>query len=193
MLESLVRKEVLSIQADPRSPERGQYGFLQDLLRGSPTRRCPGASAARHLAAAEYLRRTFPDDEEVAEVIASHYLDAYRAAPDADDAAGCVRGRGAAPRRAAGSGAGRAGRRGALLPPGGRADGRCSNRPGCCEAGEMALRSAAQEARRLVERASALYEGGRGGSAARVTWRLPERPGPRPSGEAIGRIERAWP
>ena len=30
---SLVRKEVLSVQADPRSPERGQYGFLQDLLR----------------------------------------------------------------------------------------------------------------------------------------------------------------
>ena len=30
---SLVRKEVLSIQADPRSPERGQYSFLQDLLK----------------------------------------------------------------------------------------------------------------------------------------------------------------
>ena len=29
----LVRKEVLSIQADPRSPEHGQYGFLQDLVR----------------------------------------------------------------------------------------------------------------------------------------------------------------
>jgi hypothetical protein len=33
LLSSLVRKEVLSIQADPRSPERGQYGFLQDLVR----------------------------------------------------------------------------------------------------------------------------------------------------------------
>ncbi len=30
---SLVRKEVLGVQADPRSPERGQYGFLQDLVR----------------------------------------------------------------------------------------------------------------------------------------------------------------
>ena len=30
---ALVRKEVLSLQVDPRSPERGQYGFLQDLLR----------------------------------------------------------------------------------------------------------------------------------------------------------------
>src|SRR4029077_18103600 len=28
-LSSLVRKEVLNLQADPRSPERGQYGFLQ--------------------------------------------------------------------------------------------------------------------------------------------------------------------
>ena len=33
MLAELVRKEVLSLQADPRSPERGQYGFLQDLVK----------------------------------------------------------------------------------------------------------------------------------------------------------------
>ena len=33
MLSSLVSKEVVSVQADPRSPERGQYGFLQDLVR----------------------------------------------------------------------------------------------------------------------------------------------------------------
>ena len=33
ILASLVRKEVLSVQADPRSPERGQYAFLQDLLK----------------------------------------------------------------------------------------------------------------------------------------------------------------
>ena len=32
-LAQLVRKEVLSLQADPLSPERGQYGFLQDLMR----------------------------------------------------------------------------------------------------------------------------------------------------------------
>ena len=30
---ALVRKEVLTLQADPRSPERGQFGFLQDLLK----------------------------------------------------------------------------------------------------------------------------------------------------------------
>ncbi len=33
ILASLVRKEVLSVQSDPRSPERGQYAFLQDLLK----------------------------------------------------------------------------------------------------------------------------------------------------------------
>ena len=33
LLGRLVRKEVFSLQADPRSPERGQYGFLQDLLK----------------------------------------------------------------------------------------------------------------------------------------------------------------
>src|SRR5207249_7593199 len=32
LLASLLRKEVLSIQADPRSPERGQYSFLADTV-----------------------------------------------------------------------------------------------------------------------------------------------------------------
>jgi len=33
LLTSLIRKDVLSIQVDPRSPEHGQYGFLQDLVK----------------------------------------------------------------------------------------------------------------------------------------------------------------
>src|SRR6266511_2954204 len=33
LLRALVHKEVLFVQADPRSPGRGQYGFLQDLVR----------------------------------------------------------------------------------------------------------------------------------------------------------------
>ncbi len=88
LLMSLVRKEVLSVQADPRSPERGQYGFLQDLLKriaydtlSRPERK------ARHLAAAAHLEGTVVAAEaELVEVIAAHYLDAYEAAPDADDA-----------------------------------------------------------------------------------------------------------
>src|SRR5205823_11764949 len=31
VLRSLVRKEMLGVQADPRSPEHGQYSFVQDL------------------------------------------------------------------------------------------------------------------------------------------------------------------
>ena len=33
LLTTLARKEVLGVQTDPRSPEHGQYGFLQDLVR----------------------------------------------------------------------------------------------------------------------------------------------------------------
>jgi predicted ATPase len=89
LLEALVRKEVLGVQADPRSPEHGQYGFLQDLVRhvayGTLSKR---DRRERHLAAAAYLVSAFGGEEdEVIEVIASHYLDAYEALPDADDAA----------------------------------------------------------------------------------------------------------
>jgi len=88
LLASLVRKEVLSLQADPRSPELGQYGFLQDLVRHIAAETLSRRERrARHLAAAAHLEAAFPDDGEIAEVLASHYLDAYAAAPDADDAA----------------------------------------------------------------------------------------------------------
>ena len=86
LLGSLVRKEVLRLQTDPRSPEHGQYGFLQDLVRHvayeTLSRR---ERSTRHLEAAAYLAATLAEDE-VAEVVASHYVAAYEAAPDADDA-----------------------------------------------------------------------------------------------------------
>jgi len=88
LLASLVRKEILSLTSDPRSPERGQYGFLQSLVQkiahDTLSRR---ELRARHLAAARYFEESWTDDVEVVEVIASHYLDACAAAPDADDAA----------------------------------------------------------------------------------------------------------
>jgi class 3 adenylate cyclase/tetratricopeptide (TPR) repeat protein len=88
LLGSLVRKEVLSIQADPRSPERGQYAFLQDIVKqvayesiGRQDRK------AKHLAAAAFLGSLTPGGEdELAEVLASHLLDAYNAAPQDEDA-----------------------------------------------------------------------------------------------------------
>jgi len=88
-LADLVRREVLSVSADPRSPERGSYQFAQQMLRqvayDTLSRR---DRKARHLAVAAHLRQAFPGDgEEVTEVIARHYLDALHAIPDDPDAA----------------------------------------------------------------------------------------------------------
>src|SRR5262249_52566433 len=87
-LASLVRKEVLTLQTDPRSPERGQYAFLQDLLRRVAYETLARAERkARHLAAVSFIERDWgPAEQEIAEVIAAHLVAAYEAAPDADDA-----------------------------------------------------------------------------------------------------------
>ena len=86
ILSSLARKEVFGVQADPRSPEHGQYGFLQDLLRKVAYDTLAKADRkARHLAAAAFLEQAMVE-QEVVEVVASHYLAAYEAAPDALDA-----------------------------------------------------------------------------------------------------------
>ncbi len=85
-LASLTRKEVLVVQADPRSPEHGQYGFLQDLLRKVAYETLAKADRkARHLAAAAQLEAGWAE-QEVIEVVASHYLAAFEAVPDAEDA-----------------------------------------------------------------------------------------------------------
>jgi class 3 adenylate cyclase/tetratricopeptide (TPR) repeat protein len=87
VLESLVRKEVLGVQADPRSPEHGQYGFLQDLVRRVAYETLSRHDRrARHLAATAHLEAAFHDEDDIAEVLAAHYVAAYEAAPDADDA-----------------------------------------------------------------------------------------------------------
>jgi tetratricopeptide (TPR) repeat protein len=83
LLNSLVAKEVLSVQADPRSPERGQYGFLQDLVRTVAYETLSKRERrAKHLAVAAYLERAWSSDaEEIVEVLASHYLEAWRLDP----------------------------------------------------------------------------------------------------------------
>jgi tetratricopeptide (TPR) repeat protein len=88
LLDDLVRREVLMVRADPLSPERGQYGFVQTLFRqvayDTLSRR---ERKARHLAVADHLARAFADEgEEIAEVIAQHLLDALAAVPDDPDA-----------------------------------------------------------------------------------------------------------
>jgi len=175
LLEALVRKEVLGVQADPRSPEHGQYGFLQDLVRhvayGTLSKR---DRRERHLAAAAYLVSGFAGEEdEVIEVIASHYLDAYEALPDADDAAEI--------KQKAAEVLARAGERAASLAASGEA--RRYFEQACeltdepreraallARAGEMAERAADPEAAwGLLEESIALYEReGDAQSAARV-------------------------
>jgi class 3 adenylate cyclase/predicted ATPase len=88
-LAELVRREVFTVSADPLSPERGSYGFAQQMLRqvayDTLSRR---DRKARHLKVAAHLRAAFPGDgEEVSDVIARHYLDAIDAVPGDPDTA----------------------------------------------------------------------------------------------------------
>jgi class 3 adenylate cyclase len=92
-LERLTRRQLLVPDNDPRSPERGQYRFVQALLRevayqslAKPDRR------TRHLAAARHFESL--GEDELAGVLANHYLDAYRASregPEADAVAAQAR------------------------------------------------------------------------------------------------------
>lgn len=80
-LRELVRAELFRFETDPRSPERGQYQFVQSLIREvAYTRLAKSERRGRHVAVAEYHRSKAP--VEAAAVIASHYLDAYEADPD---------------------------------------------------------------------------------------------------------------
>jgi class 3 adenylate cyclase/predicted ATPase len=92
-LRQLVRRELLTLEADPRSPERGQYAFMQSLTQevaystlARPERR------ARHLAAARHFESIGGD--ELAGVLAGHYVAAYDASaagPEADAVAAQAR------------------------------------------------------------------------------------------------------
>ncbi|MBV9100730.1 MAG: AAA family ATPase [Candidatus Dormibacteraeota bacterium] len=88
LLDGLVQKELLSLQVDPRSPERGQYGFLQALVqRVAYETLSRHERKKRHLEAARQLESTWGGEtDEIVEVVAAHYLDAYRAGPNDDDA-----------------------------------------------------------------------------------------------------------
>jgi class 3 adenylate cyclase/tetratricopeptide (TPR) repeat protein len=87
-LAGLAERQLIALDNDPRSPERGQYGFAQGLVRrvayGTLARR---ERKLRHLRAAEHLRLSWgAEAAEVADVRAAHLLDAVRADPDAADA-----------------------------------------------------------------------------------------------------------
>jgi class 3 adenylate cyclase len=198
VLASLVRKEVFGVQADPRSPEHGQYGFLQDLLRRVAYETLAKADRKKkHLAAAEFLERAWGENE-VVEVVASHYLDAYRTAPDASD--------GLAIRAKAGELLARAGERAASLAAAAEArryfeqaaeltDDPTERAALLDRAGQMAVRAAhPDEAERLFQASIGLYEEqGDTHAAACVSGRLARVE--RFTGkhdEALARLERAF-
>ncbi len=85
-LRDLARRELLDVERDPKSPERGQYKFMQSLIRevayGTLARR---DRRARHLAVARHYEAL--GDDELAGALASHYLAAREASdpgPEAD-------------------------------------------------------------------------------------------------------------
>ena len=88
LVASLVRKELLAVETDPFSPERGQLGFLQALVQRVTYETIARRDRrVRHLAAAGYLATDAGiDPDEIAEVIATHYLDAHEADENAADA-----------------------------------------------------------------------------------------------------------
>jgi class 3 adenylate cyclase len=84
-LKSLVRRELLVLDVDPRSPERGQYGFVQALIREVAYKMLARKDRkVRHLAAARFFESLGTD--ELAGGLAGHYLAAQRLAADAAEA-----------------------------------------------------------------------------------------------------------
>ena len=85
-LSGLVRRELLDVVADARSPERGQYVFVQSMVRevayGTLSRR---DRREKHLAVARRFEAL--GDDEMAGALAAHYLAAHAASapgPEAD-------------------------------------------------------------------------------------------------------------
>jgi class 3 adenylate cyclase/tetratricopeptide (TPR) repeat protein len=198
LLGGLVRKEVLGLQSDPRSPEHGHYGFLQDLLRQVAYETLPKKDRrSKHLQAAEHLSATM-GDEEVAEVVASHLVEAYRLGPEAADGAP-LRAKAQAAltqagERAASLGASTEARR--YFEQAGELAGDPAAQAGAlARAGEMAMSAADNEgASLLFEQAIALYESvGDTHAAARVSsWLAFAEQSTGRIEEGIARMERAY-
>ena len=85
-LRSLVRHEILALSVDPRAPDRGQYAFVQGLIREVAYHTLARADRkTRHLAAARFFEAQGSD--ELAGALAGHYLAARQNAgegPEAD-------------------------------------------------------------------------------------------------------------
>ena len=84
-LDQLVRGDLLHVEVDPRSPERGQYAFVQALIREvAYSTLAMRDRRSRHLAAARHFESL--GDDELAGALAAHYVAAYRASAEGDEA-----------------------------------------------------------------------------------------------------------
>ena len=84
-LRGFVRRELLTLEADPRSPERGQYGFVQGLIREVAYNTLAKRDRKeRHLAAARFFEAL--GNDELAGALAGHYLSAHANAQEGPEA-----------------------------------------------------------------------------------------------------------
>jgi class 3 adenylate cyclase len=84
-LDALVRREIMVLDVDPLSSERGQYRFIQGVVREVAYQSLAKRDRrAKHLAAARYFESL--GEDELTGVLASHYLSAYRASPAGGEA-----------------------------------------------------------------------------------------------------------
>ena len=85
-LRTLVKSDLLVEERDPRSPERGQYAFVQALIREvAYSTLSLKDRRTRHLAAARFFESL--GDDELAGALAAHYLAAFKATTDPEEAA----------------------------------------------------------------------------------------------------------
>jgi len=83
ILHSLSRRELIEPVRDTRSPELGQYRFIQGLIRDVALGRLSReARRSRHLTVAEHLEHL--EDPELAGIVAGHYLQALEASPSGE-------------------------------------------------------------------------------------------------------------
>jgi class 3 adenylate cyclase len=84
-LRVLVRSDLLREELDPRSAERGQYAFVQALIREvAYSTLSMKDRRTRHLAAARFFESL--GEDELAGALAAHYLAAFRATPAGEEA-----------------------------------------------------------------------------------------------------------
>ncbi|MDH2904011.1 MAG: adenylate/guanylate cyclase domain-containing protein [Actinomycetota bacterium] len=88
-LRSLIQREIFAYDSDPRSPEQGQYTFVQGLVREVAYNTLAHRDRkSRHLAAAAYFETL--DSDEITAAVAVHYLAAHTNASDAAEAQALV-------------------------------------------------------------------------------------------------------